>query len=144
MQTLSLKMIKKYDYRKTRDFVEDELFNLKVLGTRLMCLLPPDAGRTIITNDKVDCSPSNSSKQESYVIKKEYIEKEIDKEMNNHKESFLIMNNEEMTILKEEFIYQNTLSDIEEKYGWSLEKIKHIKKSYIIKYALSKGKYFEK
>ena len=76
--------------------------------------------------------------------KKEHIEKELEKEMNKHKDSFAILNNEEMIVLKEEFIYQNSLSDIEEKYGWSGAKIKHLKKSYMIKYALSNGKYFEK
>lgn len=144
MQTLSIKMIKKYDYIKVREYVEDELYNLKILGTRLMCLLPPDAGRHINTLDKVDGSYSHESKLEKYVEKKEYIEKELEKEMIKHSDSFAIMNNEEITVLKEEFIYQNTMSDMEEKYGWSLEKIKHLKKSYMIKYALSNGKYFEK
>ena len=42
----------------------------------------------------------------------------------------------------EEFIYQNNIVQIEEKYGWSIDKIKHLRKSYMIKFALSKGEYF--
>ena len=53
MEVLSVKMIGKYDYIKTKNYVEEELFNLKILGTRLMCLLPPDAGRQINLLDKV-------------------------------------------------------------------------------------------
>ena len=43
----------------------------------------------------------------------------------------------------EDFIYQNNIVQIEEKYGWSIDKIKHLRKSYMIKFALSKGEYFE-
>ena len=52
MKMLSLKMIKNYDYKKTKEYVEDELYNLKILGTRLMCILPPDAGRQINNNER--------------------------------------------------------------------------------------------
>ena len=144
MKMLSLKMIRNYDYRKTKEFVEDELYNLKILGTRLMCILPPDAGRNISNNDKVDGSFTNGSKTERYIEKKDSIEREINKELDKHKDSLDLFVEDEMVIFKEEFIYQSSYEEIEDKYGWSLEKIKHIKKSYMIKYALSKGMYFEK
>jgi len=144
MKMLSIKMIKKYDYKKTKEYVEDELYNLKILGTRLMCLLPPDAGRQISNNERVDGSITNGSKQEKYIEKKDYIEREIKKEFEKHKNSFDLFVEDEMVVFKEEFIYQNSYEEIEEKYGWSLEKIKHIKKSYMIKFALSKGVYYEK
>ena len=144
MKMLSLKMIKNYDYKKTKEYVEDELYNLKILGTRLMCILPPDAGRRINNNERVDGSIINGSKQEKYVEKKDYIEREIQKELDKHKNSFDLFIEDEMVVFKEEFIYQNSYEEIEEKYGWSIEKIKHIKKSYMIKFALSKGVYYEK
>ena len=109
-----------------------------------MCILPPDAGRQINNNERVDGSIINGSKQEKYLEKKDYIEREIQKELDKHKNSLDLFVEDEMVVFKEEFIYQNSYEEIEEKYGWSLEKIKHIKKSYMIKFALSKGVYYEK
>ncbi len=143
MEVLSVKMIGKYDYIKTKNYVEEELFNLKILGTRLMCLLPPDAGRQINLLDKVSASYGKSSKQEKFVEKKDYIEREIEKELEKHGDSLALLTDEETVLLKEEFIYQNNIVQIEEKYGWSIDKIKHLRKSYMIKFALSKGEYFE-
>ena len=45
---------------------------------------------------------------------------------------------------EELYIYQNTEFDISEKYGWSRSKVVHLKKSFIIKIALSKGMDYEK
>ena len=143
METLSVKMIKKYDYIKAKNYVEDELYNLKILGTRLMCLLPPDAGRQINLLDKVCESRSRGSKQEKYVEKLDYLEREIDNEFKKHEDSIALLNEEEIVLLKEDFIYQSKGIDIWEKYGWTVDKVKHLRKSYIIKIALSKGQYFE-
>lgn len=108
-----------------------------------MCLLPPDAGRQINLLDKVSVSYGKSSKQEKFVEKKDYIEREIEKELEKHDDSLALLTDEETVLLKEEFIYQNNIVQIEEKYGWSIDKIKHLRKSYMIKFALSKGEYFE-
>ena len=144
MNVLSNKIINKYNYSKVKDYVEDELFNIKFLGTKLMCLLPPDAGRQMINIDKVDSSHSNTSKLEKYVEKKDYLEREIEKEKLLHKESFDLMTEDEIIIFEEMFIYQNTDLQISEKYDWSNTKINRLKKSFMIKFALSKGMDFEK
>ena len=144
MNVLSNKIINKYNYSKVKDYVEDELFNIKFLGTKLMCLLPPDAGRQMINIDKVDSSHSNTSKLEKYVEKKDYLEREIEKEKTLHKESFDLMTEDEIIIFEEMFIYQNTDLQISEKYDWSNTKINRLKKSFMIKFALSKGMDFEK
>ena len=137
-------MISKYNYSKVKEFVEDELFNIKFLGTKLMCLLPPDAGRQMSSKDKVDVSFPNGSKQEKYVEKKDYLEREIEKEKLLHKDSLDLMTEEEIIIFEETFIYQLSDFQIEDKYLWSNTKINRLRKSFMIKYALSKGMDFEK
>ncbi len=144
MQELSNKIIRKYNYIKAKEFVDDLLFDLKHLGIKLMCLLPPDAGRKIDFLDKVNESRSNSSKQERYVEKKELIEQAIEKELERIEDSISKLSIDEKLIFEEMYIYQNTDYEIEEKLGWSHNKINHIKKSMIIKIALSKGEYYEK
>ena len=144
MQELSNKIIRKYNYIKAKEFVDDLLFDLKHLGIKLMCLLPPDAGRKIDFLDKVNESRSNSSKQERYVEKKELIEQAIEKELERIEDSISKLSLDEKLIFEEMYIYQNTDYEIEEKLGWSHNKINHIKKSMIIKIALSKGEYYEK
>ena len=144
MQELSNKIIRKYNYIKAKEFVDDLLFDLKHLGIKLMCLLPPDAGRKIDLLDKVNESRSNSSKQERYVEKKELIEQAIEKELERIEDSISKLSIDEKLIFEEMYIYQNTDYEIEEKLGWSHNKINHIKKSMIIKIALSKGEYYEK
>ena len=144
MQELSNKIIRKYNYIKAKEFVDDLLFDLKHLGVKLMCLLPPDAGRKIDFLDKVNESRSNSSKQERYVEKKEIIEQNIKKELEKIADSLSKLSIDEKLVFEELYIYQNTDYDIEEKLGWSHNKINHIKKSMIIKIALSKGEDYEK
>ena len=144
MNVLSSKMIGKYNYPKVKEYVEDELFNITFLGTKLMCLLPPDAGRQICTSEKVDSSHALGSKQEKYVEKKDYLEREIEKEKALHQESFELMTDEEITIFEETFIYQLSDLQIEDKYTWSNTKINRLRKSFMIKFALSKGMDFEK
>lgn len=144
MQELSNKIIRKYNYTKAKVFVDDLLFDLKHLGVKLTCLLPPDAGRTISFLDKVCESRSNSSKQEIYVEKKEIIEQDIKKELDKIEDSLSKLSIDEKLMFEEMYIYQNTDYDIEEKLGWSHNKINHIKKSMIIKIALSKGEDYEK
>lgn len=144
MKTLSEKIISRYNYSKIRDYVENDLFRLIELGIKLTCLLPPGAERRIFLLENVNESKSSESKQEKYIEKKDYIEREIKKEMEKNKDSFNLMTEEEMIIFEEIFIYQNTEQGIEEKYCWSKNKIIHLKKSFLIKYALSKGQDFEK
>ena len=144
MNVLSKKIISKYNYSKTKEYVEDELFTIKHLGTKLMCLLPPDAGRNISTSDRVDSNYSLGSKQERYVEKKDQLERELEKEKHKYNESFKLMTEDELIIFEEMFIYQLSDIDIEDKYGWSNTKINHLRKSFMIKFALSKGMYFEK
>ena len=49
-----------------------------------------------------------------------------------------------MIIFEEEYINQITGFEIEEKYKWSTLKVNHIKKSFIIKFALARGQDIEK
>ena len=144
MNMLSLKIIRGYDYIKAKRFVEDELYGVKILGTKLTCLLPPTAGRQISLLDKVDTSMTNGSKQEKYVEKKDLIEKRLKEEINKHQDVLDLMTEEEMIIFEEEYINQITGFEIEEKYKWSTLKVNHIKKSFIIKFALARGQDIKK
>ena len=144
MNTLSLKILRGYDYIKAKRFVEDELYGVKILGTKFTCLLPPTAGRQISLLDKVDTSITNGSKQEKYVEKKDLIEKRLKEEISKHQDVLDLMTEEEMIIFEEEYINQITGFEIEEKYKWSTLKVNHIKKSFIIKFALARGQDIEK
>lgn len=143
MLELSNKEIKRYNYIKTKEYVDDILFDLKHLGTKLMCLTPPDSGRHVSFLDKVQESKTKGSKIEKYIEKKDYIEREIKKELSKIEDSILLMTPNEKLLFEEVYIYQNTDFDIEEKLGWSHKKVLHIKKSFVIKIALSRGKDFE-
>ena len=144
MNMLSIKIIKGYDYKKAKKFVEDELYYIKILGTKLTCLLPPNAGRTINSSEKVDGSIINGSKQEKYIEKKDSIERALHDEIEKYQDVFDLMTDDEMTIFEEEYINQSTSFEIEEKYKWSTLKVNHIKKSFVIKFALAKGQDIEK
>ena len=143
MKELLNKEIKRYNYNKTKDFVEDELSYLSHLGTKLFCLLPPGAGRTISFLEKVDGTKPNGSAQEKYVEKKDYLERELKKEIEKYEDNLRLMTEDEKLIFEEMFIYQTTDFDIEEKTGWSKKRILHVKKSFVIKFALSMGVDFE-
>lgn len=144
MKELTLREINRFDYQKTRKFVDKELAYLSHLGTKLTCLLPPNAGRQLSFTDKVSLSFSNSSKQEKYVEKKDYIEYQIKTEIDKIKDSLLKMSKDELFIFEKIYIYQNTETDIMDETSWSQSKLIRIKKSFIIKFALSKGIDFEK
>ena len=144
MQELSNKVIQKYNYTKAKEFVDNELFRLKHLGIKLMCLIPPNAGRQISLLDKVDGTLQNGSKQEKYVEKKDYLEKEIQKELEKHSSSLGLLTKDEKKLFEEMYINQNCDYDIEEKLVWSHSKVLHLRKSFIIKIALSMGMDFEK
>lgn len=144
MKELALKEIKRYNYSKVKDYVEDELAYLSHLGTKLSCLLPPDAGRQMSFIERVDGTRPNGSKQEKYVEKKELLEQEIKKEINRLDNNLKLMTKDELLIFEEVYIYQTTDDTLEERYCWSRNKILHMKKSFAIKFALSMGMDFEK
>lgn len=144
MKELTLKEINRFNYVKTRKYVDKELSYLSHLGMKLTCLLPPDAGRQLSFTDKVNLSLPNSSKQEKYVEKKDYLEYQIKTEINKIKDILLKMSKDELFIFEKIYIYQNTEDDIMEENNWSESKLIRIKKSFIIKFALSKGIDFEK
>lgn len=143
MQELSLKEIKRYNYAKTKEYVDDELFELKHLGTKLVCLLPPGLSRNISFVDKVQESHTNQSNVETYIEKKDYLERKIKDELKNFEDSLKIMSIDEKIVFEASYIFQNTDMEIMERYDWSRNKLLHVRKSFIIKFSLSKGKDFE-
>lgn len=144
MKELSLKEIRRYNYSKVKDYVEDELAYLSHLGTKLSCLLPPDAGRQMSFMERVDGIKTIGSKQEKYVEKKDILEQEIKKELNRLEDNLKLMTKDELLVFEEVYIYQSTDETLEERYCWSRNKILHMKKSFSIKLALSMGMDFEK
>ena len=144
MQEISVKEIKRYDFIRTKKYVDDLLFNLKHYSMKLLCLLPPGANVKVDLIDKVQESRTNTSKIEKYIEKKDYLEPMIKEELNKISNSIKLMTENEKTMFEELYIYQNTEFDISEKYGWSRSKVVHLKKSFIIKIALSKGMDYEK
>ena len=87
MLELSEKEIKRYNYHKTKEYVDNLLLNLRHLGTKLTCLLPPGSGRQINFLDKVQESRTTGSKIEKYIEKKDLLEREINKELKKHEKS---------------------------------------------------------
>ena len=144
MKELSDKEIKRFNYTKVKEYIEDELSYLTHLGTKLFCLLPPGAGRQISFLEKVDGTVQNGSRQEKYVEKKDYLERQIKEEKKKYEENFKIMTKEELMVFEELYIFQTTVENLEEKTGWSKNKVVHIKKSFMIKFSLSMGMDFEK
>ena len=72
-----------------------------------------------------------------------YNKREIKKEIEKYEDNLRLMTEDEKLIFEEMFIYQTTDFDIEEKTGWSKKRILHVKKSFVIKFALSMGVDFE-
>ena len=143
MKELSNKEIKRYNYTKVKDYVENEFAYLSHLGTKLYCLLPPDAGRQISFLDKVDGTITSGSKTERYIEKKDLLERKIKEELDKYEYNFKLMTKDELLIFEEFYIHQSTEEGLEEKLGWSKNKIVHMKKSFMIKFTLSMGIDFE-
>ena len=79
MKELSNKEIKRYNYTKVKDYVENEFAYLSHLGTKLYCLLPPDAGRQISFLDKVDGTITSGSKTDDILKRKIYLKEKLKK-----------------------------------------------------------------
>lgn len=144
MQELSVKEIKRYNYSKAKEYVDELLFDLKHISTKLVCLLPPGYTHQLSFVDKVQESHTNNSKIELYIENKDYYERQIKKELEKLKNNIEVLTENEKTIFEETYIFQNTDIDVQEKLGWSYNKINRLRKSFIIKLALSKGMDFEK
>ena len=100
MKELSDKEIKRYNYTKVKEYVEDELSYLTHLGTKLFCLLPPGAGRQMSFLEKVDGTKQNGSRQEKYIEKKDHLERAIKSELKRFEDYFKIMTKGELKVFE--------------------------------------------
>lgn len=136
MKLLSNDVIDKYDYMKTYSNVKTYMANFEDDYYRYISILPPSI-TSHLSEIKVQTSFNNTSSIESYVIKKSEKEEQFIESLNNILKIIYNFNEEEQRYFKGIFFLGNTEAVITEELQCSEQKIKHIKRSCIIKFALA-------
>ena len=136
MKLLSFDVIDKYDLMKTYSRVKTYMSNFEDDYYRYISILPPSI-TSHLSEIKVQTSFNNTSSIESYVIKKSEKEEQFIESLNNILKIIYNFNEEEQRYFKGIFFLGNTEAVITEELQCSEQKIKHIKRSCIIKFALA-------
>ena len=136
MKLLSFDVIDKYDFMKTYTRVKTYMANFEDDYYRYISILPPSI-TSHLSEIKVQTSFNNTSSIESYVIKKSEKEEQFIESLNNILKIIYNFNEEEQRYFKGIFFLGNTEAVITEELQCSEQKIKHIKRSCIIKFALA-------
>ncbi len=136
MKLLSFDVIDKYDFMKTYSRVKTYMSNFEDDYYRYISILPPSIS-SHLSEIKVQTSFNNTSSIESYVIKKSEKEEQFIESLNNILKIIYNFNEEEQRYFKGIFFLGNTEAVITEELQCSEQKIKHIKRSCIIKFALA-------
>ena len=136
MKLLSFDVIDKYDFTKTYSRVKTYMSNFEDDYYRYISILPPSI-TSHLSEIKVQTSFNNTSSIESYVIKKSEKEEQFIESLNNILKIIYNFNEEEQRYFKGIFFLGNTEAVITEELQCSEQKIKHIKRSCIIKFALA-------
>ena len=136
MKLLSFDVIDKYDFMKTYSNVKTYMANFEDDYYRYISILPPSI-TSHLSEIKVQTSFNNTSSIESYVIKKSEKEEQFIESLNNILKIIYNFNEEEQRYFKGIFFLGNTEAVITEELQCSEQKIKHIKRSCIIKFALA-------
>jgi hypothetical protein len=136
MKLLSTDVIEKYDYLKTNAKVKEYMSRFEDDYYRYVSVLPPSI-TSHLSEIKVQTSFNNTSTIESYVIKKTEKEEKFLQTLNVILRVLDSFNEEEQRYFKGIFFLGNTEAVITEELQCSEQKIKHIKRSCIIKFALA-------
>ena len=139
MKLLSFDVIDKYDFMKTYSNVKTYMANFEDDYYRYISILPPSI-TSHLSEIKVQTSFNNTSSIESYVIKKSEKEEQFIESLNNILKIIYNFNEEEQRYFKGIFsllLERSIWAVITEELQCSEQKIKHIKRSCIIKFALA-------
>ena len=136
MKLLSTDVIEKYDYLKTNAKVKEYMSRFEDDYYRYVSVLPPSI-TSHLSEIKVQTSFNNTSTIESYVIKKTEKEEKFLQTLNVILRVLDSFNEEEQRYFKGVFFLGNSESVISEELQCADKRIRHIKKSSIIKFALA-------
>ena len=139
MKLLSTEIIDKYDYLKTNIKVKEYMSAFENDYYRYLSVLPPSI-TSHLSDIKVQTSfNNNTSGIESYIIKKSEKEEKFFEMLNTILRVIASFNEEEQRYFKGVFFLGNTESMLSEELQCADKRIRHIKKSSIIKFALALG-----
>ena len=136
MKLLSTDVIEKYDYLKTNAKVKEYMSRFEDDYYRYVSVLPPSI-TSHLSEIKVQTSFNNTSSIESYVIKKTEKEEKFLQTLNVILRILDSFNEEEQRYFKGVFFLGNSEPVISEELQCADKRIRHIKKSSIIKFALA-------
>jgi len=136
MKLLSSDVIKKYDYPKTNLNVKEYMSKFENEYYRYISVIPPSI-TSHLTDVKVQSSNNNTSQIEEYVIRKTEAEEKFMQMLNSIMKILDTFNIEEQRYFKGIYFLGNTDFVISEELQCADKKIRHIKKSCIIKFALA-------
>ena len=136
MKLLSTEVIDKYDYLKTNQKVKEYMSKFEDDYYRYVSILPPSIS-SHLSEIKVQSSFSNTSSIETYVIKKTEKEAKFLQTLDKILRVLDSFNHEEQRYFKGVFFLGNSELVISEELQCADKKIRHIKKSSIIKFALA-------
>ncbi|MCR5146463.1 MAG: hypothetical protein K6B70_03850 [Clostridia bacterium] len=136
MKLLSNEVIGKYDYQKTRSKVNEFMEEFEENYFRYISILPPSI-TSHLSEIKVQSSMSSTSALERYVIQK----LDLEAEFLNHLELVMKivegLTYEEHHYFKGVFFLGNSESMIMEELQCAEKRLRHVKKSCILKFALA-------
>lgn len=138
MKLLSSDLIEKYDFNKTYSNVKSYMSKFEDEYYRYISILPPSI-TSHLSEIKVQSGFNNISPIESYIIKKSEKEEEFLKKLDIILKVIYSFNDEEQRYFKGIFFLGNTDVVILEELQCCENRIKHIKKSSILKFALALG-----
>lgn len=138
MKLLSSDLIEKYDFNKTYSNVKSYMSKFEDEYYRYISILPPSI-TSHLSEIKVQSGFNNTSPIESYIIKKSEKEEEFLKKLDIILKVIYSFNDEEQRYFKGIFFLGNTDVVILEELQCCENRIKHIKKSSILKFALALG-----
>lgn len=138
MKLLSSDLIEKYDFNKTYSNVKSYMSKFEDDYYRYISILPPSI-TSHLSEIKVQSGFNNTSPIESYIIKKSEKEEEFLKKLDIILKVIYSFNDEEQRYFKGIFFLGNTDVVILEELQCCENRIKHIKKSSILKFALALG-----
>ena len=136
MKLLSTEVIEKYDYLKTSARVKEYMSKFEDNYYRYVSILPPSI-TSHLSEIKVQSSFNNTSSIESYVIRKSEMEEKFVESLESIIRILSTFNDEEQRYFKGVFFLGNSETVISEELQCADKRIRHIKKSSIIKFALA-------
>ena len=136
MKLLSTEVIEKYDYAKTSARVKEYMSKFEDNYYRYVSILPPSI-TSHLSEIKVQSSFNNTSSIESYIIRKNEMEEKFVESLNTILKILDSFNDEEQRYFKGVFFLGNSEPVISEELQCADKRIRHIKKSSIIKFALA-------